>query len=52
MKVQWHNIRDFYLECLDMGDIETYSKLTDIFLLHSGIEDTNNYITITYNEGN
>lgn len=51
MGVRGHNIRDFYFESLETGDIETYSKLTDIFLLYSGVENINNYITIIYNEG-
>ena len=50
MGVRGHNFRDFYVESLETGDIETYSKLIDIFLLHGRVEDINNYIIITYNE--
>ena len=50
MGVRGHNIRDFYFESLETGEIETYSKLIDIFLLHGRVEDINNYIIITYNE--
>ena len=48
MGVRGHDIRDFYFESLETGEIETYSKLIDIFLLHSRVEDINNYIIIRF----
>ena len=52
MGVRGYNIRDFFFESLETGEIETYSKLINIFLLHSRVEDINNYIIITYSEQN